>query len=169
VNGRRRAATRRGAPEPAAAPPVRIRRASAADLEALVALEAGAFDAPWSADQISRFWAGAEALGWIAEAAGGHAVGFALFRAVAGEAELLRIGTEPAWRRRQVGQSLLAAALADLERAGADCHLEVRADNAAAQALYLRLGFALAGVRKRYYRDDCDAWLYARRAGQQTP
>lgn len=166
MNDRHSGIARRVAPTAAAAQPVRIRCASPSDLAALVTLEADAFDEPWSADQLSRFWEAPGALGWLAETAEGRAVGFALFRAVAGEAELLRIGTAPAWRRRQVGQSLLATALSDLERARADCHLEVRADNAAAQALYLRLGFELAGVRKRYYRDDCDAWLFARRAGQ---
>lgn len=149
--------------------PIRIRSAHPADLETLVALERLAFDEPWTADQLSRFWEAPGALGWLAEAATGGAVGFALVRAVADEAELLRIGTVPAWRRRQIDQRLLAAALAELEPAGAACHLEVRADNAPAQALYRRLGFELAGVRKRYYRDDCDAWLYAREARPLAP
>ena len=32
--------------------------------------------------------------------------------------------------------------------------LEVRASNAPARALYERLGFAVAGVRRRYYHDN---------------
>ena len=145
--------------------PLRIRGASIRDLDTLAALEAGAFAEPWTPDQIAGFWEAPGALGWLAEATAGDAVGFALFREVAGEAELLRVATAPAWRRRQVGRSLLAAALAGLDRSGVRCHLEVRADNLAAQALYQGFGFALAGLRRRYYRDDCDAWLFAREPG----
>lgn len=144
--------------------PVRCRAASVADLEALVHLETNAFDAPWTAEQIAQFWSVPGGRGWLAEDAEGRAVGFALFREVHGEAELLRVATHPAWQRRQVAKSVLGEALAALDGAGVDCFLEVRADNLAAQELYARLGFELSGRRRKYYRDGCDARLYARRA-----
>ncbi len=144
--------------------PVRFRAASDADLEALRQLEASAFDAPWTAAQIAEFWSVPGGRGWLAEDAAGRAIGFALFREIPGEAELLRVATHPAWQRRSVARRLLAWALAEFDRAGIDCLLEVRADNLAAQKLYDSLDFERQGQRKRYYRDGCDAWLFARRA-----
>ena len=144
--------------------PASCRRASVADLEALVHLETSAFAAPWTVEQIAQFWSVPGGRGWLAEDAEGRAVGFALFREVHGETELLRVATLPAWRRRSVARRLLAWALAEFDRSGVDCFLEVRADNPAAQKLYAGLGFELSGRRRKYYRDGCDAALYARRA-----
>jgi [ribosomal protein S18]-alanine N-acetyltransferase len=109
-------------------------------------------------------WEGPGVLGWLAENAAAEAVGSALFRQAGGEAELLRVATRPAWRRGGVARRLLAGALAELDAAGVDCFLEVRADNLAAQQLYSRLGFSPTGLRRGYYRDGCDARLFARRA-----
>jgi [ribosomal protein S18]-alanine N-acetyltransferase len=141
-----------------------VRRAAAADLEALAEVEAAAFTDPWPAAAIAPFLEGGGGHAWLARARDGQAIGGALVREVAGEAELLRVATVPPWRRRQVARALLAAAFAELDRAGIACHLEVRADNLAAQGLYQELGFVRSGLRRKYYRDDCDAWLYARPA-----
>ncbi|MEO8195151.1 MAG: GNAT family N-acetyltransferase [Thermoanaerobaculia bacterium] len=147
-------------------PAFRIRPATRADLSALAALEAAAFPDPWSAAAIAGFWAEPGACGWLAEGAGGLAVGFALFRVVtaAHEAELLRIATEPAWQRCRVATAVLTVALAELDRQSLDSFLEVRADNRPAQELYRRLGFAYRNQRRGYYRDGCDAWIYGRPA-----
>ena len=145
--------------------PFDIRCAATADLAALVALEESAFADPWTAEQIAGGLAGPGAVAWLAATAGDGPVGFALFRRVADEAELLRVATTPAWRRRQVAHGILRLALAELDRNGIACHLEVRADNLPAQALYRQLGFELSGRRKGYYRDHSDAWIYVRRAG----
>lgn len=145
--------------------PFHLRTATIADLAAVVALEACAFAEPWTADQLAGSLAGTGALAWLATTPEDRPVGYALFRQVADEAELLRVATAPPWRRRQVAQGLLRQALAELDRSGIACHLEVRADNLPAQALYRRLGFELSGLRKGYYRDRADARLYVRRAG----
>ena len=138
---------------------LRIRPAALADLAALAALEAGAFEEPWTAEAIASYWQGPGAQGWLAESADGE-----LFRVVpeAQEAELLRIATEPAWRRRQVASRLLAVALTTLDRQSIDTFLEVRADNRPAQELYRRLGFEYQNKRRSYYPDGCDAWIYHR-------
>ena len=145
-------------------PRIRFRAAAIADQSALITLETSAFAAPWTGEQIGGFWAGPGGLGWMAETDDGVAVGFALFRQVADEAELLRVGTHPAWQGRRVASPLLATALAELDGASIACYLEVRADNLPAQELYRRLGFELVGRRASYYDDGSDAWLYARSA-----
>lgn len=78
--------------------------------------------------------------------------GFVLWRAAAGEAEILTIAVLPPWRRHGLGGRLLAAALCAAAAAGAEAmFLEAAADNIAALALYHRRGFVRVGLRKGYY------------------
>jgi ribosomal-protein-alanine N-acetyltransferase len=115
----------------------------------LARLHAGAFVSP-------RPWSEAE----FASLMGGPGVvlvsapeGFALGRALAGEAELLTIAVAEDARRRGIGGRLLAAFVAEAAAQGAGVvFLEVAEDNVAAQALYRAAGFAEAGRRRGYYR-----------------
>ena len=67
-------------------------------------------------------------------------------------AEILTIGVVPAARRRGLATDLLHALLAEARRRGAsECFLEVREDNDAARAFYLREGFETIGLRRGYY------------------
>ena len=80
-------------------------------------------------------------------------MGFALYRSVADEAELLTIAVRPAWRRQGVGRVLLDAIAADARVAGAQTlFLEVGADNPPARSLYESRGFSVVGTRRGYYR-----------------
>ncbi len=142
-----------------------IRAARPSDLPALAALEQATFAEPWSAAALAGFWESPGARAWLALDPAGAAVGFALFAVVphALEAELLRVGTAPEWKRAGVASGLLRAALAELDRLSIATFLEVRADNFAALALYRRLGFEPCGLRQAYYPDGCDAWLFLRK------
>lgn len=78
--------------------------------------------------------------------------GFALSRAIAGEAELLLIATDPRARRQGVGAALLRSVIAGArDRHATRLHLEMRARNPAVE-LYRRHGFAQVGERRDYYR-----------------
>jgi ribosomal-protein-alanine N-acetyltransferase len=80
------------------------------------------------------------------------AEGFALGRAVAGEAELLTLAVAPDRRRQGAGRRLLAGFEAEARARGAgEAFLEVAADNDAARALYAGAGYAAAGRRPGYY------------------
>jgi ribosomal-protein-alanine N-acetyltransferase len=80
--------------------------------------------------------------------------GFVAARVTAGELHINNIGVRTAARGHGVGGALLRAAIATGRRLGAQsAMLEVRAGNLAAQALYRRCGFAVAGRRRNYYRD----------------
>ncbi len=82
----------------------------------------------------------------------------------AGEAELLRIAVAPEARGRGHGRRLLEACQIDLQILGVqELHLEVRASNPSAQALYRTCGWREVGLRKGYYGDGEDARLYERR------
>jgi ribosomal-protein-alanine N-acetyltransferase len=84
--------------------------------------------------------------------------GLIVVRAVADEAEVLTLAVVPAMRRRGVAVALLRRAMAEAAARGAGAlFLEVSTRNAAAQALYRRVGFVEVGRRRRYYPDGSDA------------
>lgn len=103
----------------------------------------------------ARGWSAAE-IKSLSQAPGGFVVtstdGFALGRAVAGEAELLTIAVDPAAQGRGQGRLLLAAFEARARGGGADVlFLDVAEDNLPARALYEAAGWQDAGRRRGYY------------------
>lgn len=130
------------------------------DAAALLAqLHARAFDRPWSAAEIGKML---ENPAVVALAAGeADPQGFIIAWAVAGEAEVLTVAVIPEARRQGVGAALVtAAAAAVLARGASSMHLEVAEPNAAARALYAKLGFAEAGRRRDYYATE-QGWVDA--------
>jgi ribosomal-protein-alanine N-acetyltransferase len=90
-------------------------------------------------------------------------VGYLESRLVADELHVLALAVAPEARRRGAASALLAHALDDAAARGARvAHLELRASNAPALALYRGLGFAAVGRRTRYYADGEDAVLLSR-------
>lgn len=104
--------------------------------------------APWSVDAISGMLADTACHLVVDDVA--HPRGFALFRAVLDEAELLTIAVHPDARRQGIAARLIRRGLGDLSFTNV-CFLEVAAGNAAARALYARLGFVQTGLRRGYY------------------
>ena len=112
-----------------------------------------AFDRPWSAEAFEALLKGPGAFAVLGESGEPEAAqGFILCRAIAGEAEILTIGVDPAARRRGWGAALveMAAGIAQEARA-LEMFLEVEADNVAALKLYEATGFERVGLRKGYY------------------
>ena len=83
-------------------------------------------------------------------------VGYGGIAVVAGppeaEAEIHTIGVDPAFQGRGIGRALLRGLLAAADALHATVFLEVRTDNDAARALYESEGFAVVGLRRRYYQ-----------------
>ena len=130
---------------------MRLVRASAAECEAMAAVHARAFPAPWRAEEFEALLEGAGIYGFLASD-GERPLGVILCRVAAGEMEVLTLGVGPADRRRGVARALMAAALPAARGLGADeAILEVAVDNAPGIALYQALGFARRGLRKSYY------------------
>jgi ribosomal-protein-alanine acetyltransferase len=88
---------------------------------------------------------------------GGLAVGFAVYRLVAGEGELLNLAVDPGWRRLGVATALLDHMMPEASL----WHLEVRESNRQAIDFYERRGFERVGERRGYYRDGETALLYS--------
>lgn len=95
---------------------------------------------------------------WWAAFEGSTLVGYAGGWIVDGGVQILKVGVDPAARRRGIARGLLARVAADARDLGAArCSLEVRASNAGAQALYEAVGLRSLGVRPHYYADGEDA------------
>lgn len=140
-----------------------LREATAADLDALAALEAASFgDEAWSREQLAGGLAAAGALWLVAvpRGEGGAVEAYAAFQRAEDEAELQRVAVAPAVRRRGLGTALVATGFERLHEEGVrTCFLEVAADNRAARELYERLGFRTVGRRPGYYPRGSDALL----------
>lgn len=141
----------------------RIRRATLADLDALVALERRAF----TTDHLSRrqyrhhITSGrASVLAAVdANALLGKAVVF--FRRNSAIARLYSIAVAHEARGRGVGEALLGAAERTAQTRGCRwLRLEVRQDNAGAIRLYERMGYRRFGAHAGFYEDGADAWRY---------
>jgi len=111
-----------------------------------------ASDDPWSAESLTKILALPRSFGLIAQATG-QPLGFLLAQCAAGESEIINLAVAPAARRQGIGGALLTAAVVRARGMGAQTmFLEVAGDNAAARALYDRIGFKQVGIRPGYYR-----------------
>ena len=141
----------------------RSRRATLADLDALVALEKRAFTTDHLSQRQYRHHLQSSTATVLAAVDGSGLLGKAVvfFRAHSDIARLYSIAVSNEARGRGVGEAMLAAAEdAARDRACARMRLEVRQDNAAAIRLYERQGYRRFASRPGYYEDGADAWRY---------
>lgn len=127
---------------------------SGAHARALSELHRQDFSRPWSEAEFADLIAQDTVFGFAAREIGkAPMAGFVLARLAAGEAEILTVAVAEPHRRRGLGRLLMDAVLHHLHRLRAEAlFLEVDETNAAALALYRRLGFAEVGKRPGYYR-----------------
>ena len=93
----------------------------------------------------------------LVEKRDGKVVGYVIYSDVQGEAELLRIAVDKAYRRRGIAALLMQNMLDELTESGAErVSLEVRAHNISAVALYKKFGFIDIFIRENYYTDPVD-------------
>ncbi|MFZ5624895.1 MAG: ribosomal protein S18-alanine N-acetyltransferase [Gemmatimonadota bacterium] len=143
--------------------PCRIRPAVLADAPALARRERECFSDPWSEQGFVELLEQPTIVARVMETDAEGIVAYAMVLVVAGSAELLNIAVIPTHRRRGLGQALLDELLAELVRREVEeVFLEVRESNAAAQELYRRNGFHVAGQRRRYYRKPTEDALVLR-------
>ncbi|HEY9078680.1 GNAT family N-acetyltransferase [Magnetovibrio sp.] len=121
--------------------------------EVLAVLHAESFSDGWSAASFDTTLRMPGAYGFMAVRHGDdEPLGFALFRAGGGEAEVLTVATRPFARGQGIASALMTQGLSLAKDLGAETmFLEVAADNASALRLYQALGFVQTGQRKGYY------------------
>ncbi len=87
-------------------------------------------------------------------------IGISCLWRVLDEAHITILGIYPQYQGRGLGQALLVSLLQTAHHhQSARATLEVRASNAAAVALYTKLGFQTAGRRPQYYDNGDDALI----------
>lgn len=128
----------------------RYRQMTAADLDAVVAIERVIYLHPWTRGNFSDSLAAGYHC-WVAEC-GGEIAGYTVVMIAAGEAHLLNLSVAAPWQRRGIGREALNFAIQLARDYGAGkLLLEVRPSNEAAIALYVSSGFAEIARRRSYY------------------
>ena len=138
---------------------LKLRPPTEEDIPLLVELERQSFSEPnWKAADFRKSNC------TVAEI-DGQVVGFLVVRetfagatGVPAEREILNVAVAEPFRQLGVATSLLRNEI----RSGAVYFLEVRDSNAAAQALYRKLGFIVISTRKQYYRNPPEAAIVMR-------
>ena len=141
---------------------VELRRLALGDLDAIDEIERRAYPTPWSRSMFSGELAKPTSICLGAfEAAdrengqGGALVGYLIVSRYVDAWHVMNVAVDPDHRGRGVATMLLERLFeltADDAQRGYT--LEVRVSNAAAIALYERLGFTARGLRRGYYTDN---------------
>ena len=122
-----------------------------ADLDAVLAVEAGAYEFPWTRGNFIDSLAAGYSAQLLRDSQGAVR---AYLVAMAGvqETHLLNLTVAPAWQHRGLARGLLDGLVADCRAAGAWwLWLEVRESNRRAREVYRRYGFEQVGWRRSYY------------------
>ena len=133
---------------------VAVRRMRWWDVAEVARIEADLFPDPWS---VEAFWSELahvpETRYYVVAELGRAIVGYAGLVVTGHQADVQTLAVARASQRDGLGRRLLDELLAEARRrVTSEVLLDVRADNAAAQALYARAGFQRIGVRRGYYR-----------------
>ena len=140
--------------------PVRVEQLTEGDLEAVLDIERLSFATPWPRDVFLRELHGNDVAHlFVARIVAGEqqnrVAGYSCTWVVVDEMHVTSFAVHPDFRRRHVGQQLLAGLLTHAVELGCrQAVLEVRASNRGAQRLYGQFGFAPVAVRERYYADN---------------
>ncbi|MGF1528551.1 MAG: ribosomal protein S18-alanine N-acetyltransferase [Candidatus Competibacterales bacterium] len=125
-----------------------IRPMTAADIDAVLAIETEVCLFPWTAGIFRDcLRVGYRCRLLVAP----RVLGYGVLSVAAQEAHLLNLSIHPDYHRRGLAWHLLGRLLAEVAEVAEVIFLEVRVSNAAAQGLYAKAGFAEVGVRKGYY------------------
>ena len=129
-----------------------IRQAKLYDVPAMARIERDSFDAPWSADEITKDVNAGGSVYVAVAMADDERAGYAEIRMIAGEAQIYNIAIAPEFRREGIGEALLRHLIEKADEEGCGLvTLEVRGSNGAAMELYKKLGFREVGRRRGYY------------------
>lgn len=121
-------------------------------LRAVLRVEAQVYPRPWSLRLFMSELALRSTRTYTVALIDGGVAGYSGLMVTGEDAHVTTIAVDPRWHRQGIGSRLLARMAREAVDQGArHLTLEVRMSNEAARQLYLRFGFAPAGVRKNYY------------------
>ena len=129
-------------------------------------LEQRCFSDPWSERSVAEELNNPLSL-WLVCVEDDQVLGYVGSQTVLGETDMMNIAVSPECRRKGIGEGLIVSLVEQLKKRESRClSLEVRASNAAAIALYEKLGFHQVGRRPNYYRNPREDALILRKEWQ---
>jgi [ribosomal protein S18]-alanine N-acetyltransferase len=144
-----------------------VRPMTVADLDSALLIERRSFKQPWSRHMYLTDLQQNRLAGYLLlspDPADGAlfppVLAYGGFWLMVDEAHIATVASHPDWRGCGLGQYLMLALLDEAQARGAvSSTLEVRVGNLPARTLYDKLGYQVAGVRRRYYQDGEDAYI----------
>lgn len=125
---------------------------TAADVDAVMAVETNVYPFPWSRGNFIDSIAAGHVAELLRVGLSGPVLGYCVAMSGAGEMHLLNITVAPSYQQRGHARFMIDGLVERCRRGGdARLWLEVRESNAPARAAYLRLGFLERGQRPGYY------------------
>jgi ribosomal-protein-alanine N-acetyltransferase len=138
---------------------------TASQLSEAAAIAAASFPDPWSFSLFEAAFVQPDTR-ILAAVQEGKLVGYLVLQRLGTEQSVDDIAVSPTCRRQGIAEQLLRTAHAQFP----DCNfiLEVREHNAAAIALYQKLGYESVGFRKRYYTNPAEGAVLMTRYAVQS-
>lgn len=133
-----------------------LRRMKHHDIDSVLVIDEVAYSRPWSAQTWRHELADPQRHHLVATQ-DAEVIGHAGMLIVVDQAHLTTVAVAPASQGAGVATALVLELLDEARALGiAEATLEVRASDRRAQRMYSRIGFAPAGIRRRYYTDPVD-------------
>jgi [ribosomal protein S18]-alanine N-acetyltransferase len=128
------------------------------DIPQVHALDVLSFSLPWPENSYQyELTQNPNSQCWVVEDThngAGRIVGMSVAWLIMDEVHIATLAVHPDYRRKGIAKRLLVRSLLEgYARGGRTALLEVRRGNLAAQALYFKFNFQVAGLRPRYYQD----------------
>jgi [ribosomal protein S18]-alanine N-acetyltransferase len=121
-------------------------------LRKVLMIETRVYPRPWSASLFLSELAQRSTRSYIVARYESEVVGYAGMMFTGLEAHITNIAVDPTFHGMKVGSRMLLTLITEAIARGAETiSLEVRVSNLAAQAMYEKFGFVVAGTRKGYY------------------
>jgi ribosomal-protein-alanine N-acetyltransferase len=136
---------------------IELRRLALDDLAEIERIERLAYPTPWSRSMFAGELAkpSSLSLGAFEGDEGGRLIGYLIISRHVDAWHIMNVAVTPERRRQGIASTMLEELFRLTERDPRRGYtLEVRVSNAAAIALYERLGFHATGVRRGYYTDN---------------
>jgi ribosomal-protein-alanine N-acetyltransferase len=140
---------------------IEIRQMQLGDLPSVVEIDRMSFSLPWPEGSFRYEVTNNKAARCLVAEADDHRIAAMIVSwIIVDEVHIATFATHKDFRRKGIGSALLRAALEDAGSKGAmRAMLEVRESNEAAQDMYRKFGFEVAGRRPHYYRDNGETAL----------
>lgn len=134
---------------------ITYRRMTAADVDAVYAIELATFPTPWTLDSFHYEMRENQYAHYIVAEDEMEIIGFCGMWLVIDAAQITNVAVVESARGKGIGEALMKEAIRVAREAEMEVmSLEVRVTNVVAQNLYRKLGFQNGGIRKGYYTDN---------------